>query len=75
MVGLVSSVMLIFYGLALVNGSKYTLHDIRFLGYMEIALGIVASFYIGYGLVLWTIGFGFLHIVYGAIMWFKYERN
>jgi hypothetical protein len=75
MVGLVSSVMLIFYGLALVNASKYTLHDIRYLGCMEIALGIAASFYIGHGLLFWTIGFGLLHIVYGAIMWFKYERN
>lgn len=75
MLGLISPAMLIFYGLALVNGSKYTLHDIRYLGCMEILLGITASFYMGYGLLFWSIGFGFLHIVYGAIMWFKYERG
>ena len=75
MLGLVAPSMLIFYGLALVNGSKYTLHDIRYLGCMEIALGLAASFFIGYGLLLWTIGFGVLHILYGAYMWFKYERN
>ena len=74
MIGLISPAMLIFYGLALVNGSKYTLHDIRYLGCMEIVLGIIASFYMQYGLVLWAVGFGLLHIFYGAYMWFKYER-
>lgn len=72
---LVSPAMLIFYGLALVNGSKYTLHDIRYLGCLQIALGLVACFYIGYGLLFWAIGFGVLHIIYGAMMWFKYDRN
>jgi len=75
MILLVCPAMLIFYGLALVNGSKYTLHDIRYLGCIEIVLGIVSSFYLGYGLVFWAIGFGVLHIIYGAYMWFKYERH
>jgi hypothetical protein len=67
--------MLIFYGLALVNGSKYTLPDIRYLGCLEILLGIVAAFYLGYGIIFWALGFGVLHIVYGAYMWFKYDRK
>ena len=66
---------LIFYGLALVNGSKYTLTDIRYLGYMEIVLGLVNTQYTGYGLYFWAAGFGILHIVYGVIMWWKYERT
>ena len=66
---------LIFYGLALVNASKYTLPDIRFLGYCEIILGLVNMFFIGYGLYFWAAGFGVLHIFYGAIMWVKYERK
>ena len=65
---------LIFYGLALLNGSKYTLHDVRYLGITEIILGIVASFFIGYGLLCWAVGFGVMHILYGAIMYYKYER-
>jgi hypothetical protein len=73
--GLIGPAMLIFYGLALVNGSKYTLHDIRYLGYFEILLGLLASFNVGYGLIFWSIGFGVLHIIYGTIMWIKYERN
>lgn len=66
---------LIFYGLALVNASKYTLTDIRYLGYCEIILGLISMFFIGYGLYFWAAGFGVLHIFYGAIMWFKYERK
>lgn len=65
---------LIFYGLALVNASKYTYTDIRFLGICEIILGLVAIFYVGYGLYFWAFGFGVLHIFYGLIMYFKYER-
>jgi hypothetical protein len=71
---LIAPAMLIFYGLALINGSKYTFRDIRYLGVCEIILGLLASFFIGYGLLSWTIGFGVLHIVYGTLMYFKYER-
>ena len=66
---------LIFYGLALVNASKYTLSDIRYLGYCELVLGLVNMFMPGYGLWIWAIGFGVLHIVYGVAMWRKYERS
>jgi hypothetical protein len=66
---------LIFYGLALINGSKYTYDDIRYLGLIEIVLGSINLFYIGYGLYFWAFGFGILHIVYGAIMWNKYDRH
>ena len=75
MVFLISPVMLIFYGLALVGSSKFTVHDIKYLGYLELCLGIAASFLVGYGLLFWAIGFGFLHIIYGTIMWYKYERK
>lgn len=72
--GLVAPATLIFYGLALINGSKYTLHDVHYLGICEIILGIIGSFFTGYGLLLWAIGFGILHIVYGTLMYLKYER-
>lgn len=74
-IGLVAPATLIFYGLALINASKYTFNDIRYLGILEIVLGLAASLYIGYGLIFWAIGFGVLHIVYGAVMYFKYERK
>ncbi|NEU09330.1 hypothetical protein GZH53_13480 [Flavihumibacter sp. R14] len=71
---LVAPVMLIFYGCGLLNASKYTLSDIRYLGVCEIVLGLLASFFVGYGLLAWTVGFGALHIVYGALLYYKYER-
>jgi len=71
----VAPACLVFYGLALINASKYTLTDIRYLGYLEILVGIMNMWWIGYGLYFWALGFGVLHIIYGAIMWWKYERN
>lgn len=65
---------LVFYGLALVNASKYTYTEIRYLGYGEIMLGLLNSWMIGYGLHFWALGFGVLHIIYGALMWWRYER-
>lgn len=70
---MLGSAMLIFYGLALLNASKYTFAEINKLGYLEILLGLVSLFFPGYGLVFWTIGFGLLHIIYGAIMYVKYH--
>jgi hypothetical protein len=66
---------LVFYGLALVNASKYTLTDIRYLGFLEIALGCIGMYYPHEGLYFWAAGFGVLHIVYGLIMWWKYEKR
>jgi hypothetical protein len=66
---------LVFYGLALVNASKYTLTDIRYLGFFEIALGCINMYFPHEGLYFWTTGFGLLHIIYGLIMWWKYERS
>ena len=71
----VAPACLIFYGLALVNASKYTLTDIRYLGYCEIVIGLINMLWIGKGLYFWALGFGVMHIVYGIVMWMKYERN
>jgi hypothetical protein len=73
-IGLVAPAMLIFYGLALLNAGKYTHYDIRYLGVLEIFLGLTASIFTGYGLLLWTLGFGVMHILYGIMMYYKYER-
>ena len=67
--------MLIFYGLALINSSKYTFFEIRYLGIAEIVLGLIASVFVSSGLILWAAGFGLLHIIYGIIMYYKYERK
>ncbi len=72
--GLLAPACLIFYGLALVNVSRYTFDEIRQLGLLEIALGLANCFFIGYGLLFWAIGFGILHISYGIYMYYKYEK-
>lgn len=73
--GLISPVVLIFYGLSCVNASKYTFRDVRYLGITEIILGLFAIEFSGYGLHFWVVGFGICHILYGTFMYFKYERN
>lgn len=73
--GLIAPITLIFYGLACVNASKYTLRDVRYLGITQIILGLIATEFSGYGLYFWVIGFGICHILYGSIMHFKYDRN
>lgn len=72
---LVAPGCLLFYGLALVNASKYTLGEVRYLGYGQIILGIMNLWIVNEGLYFWAAGFGVLHIVYGAVMWWKYERQ
>jgi hypothetical protein len=71
--GFIAPAMLIFYGLALVNASKYTFNDVGYLGYCELILGLIALFLTGFGLIFWAIGFGLLHIIYGFTMQRKYH--
>ena len=71
----IAPAMLLFYGLALINASKYTYDDIRYFGLCEIVLGLINAFNLGNGLLYWAFGFGVLHIIYGTMMWFKYEKK
>ena len=73
--GLIVPSMLIFYGLALVNASHYTINDIRYLGYIQIALGLINGMVLDNALYFWAFGFGVMHIVYGVFIYIKYERN
>lgn len=73
--GLIAPGCLLFYGLSLVNASRYTIGDIRILGLIEIGLGILNLLFIGQGLLFWTLGFGLAHIAYGIYMWNKYDKN
>jgi hypothetical protein len=73
--GIISPVTLIFYGLALVNASKYTYETLRSLGIAFIVLGLINTALPGYGLYFWTAGFGLLHILYGTIMYVKFDRK
>lgn len=72
---IISATTLIFYGLALINASKYTVSDIRYLGISQLIIGLIAAVDIGNGIIYWALGFGIMHIIYGSIMYFKYERK
>ncbi|MAO09040.1 MAG: hypothetical protein CL596_10035 [Alteromonas sp.] len=72
--GLTAALMLIFYGLALVNASKYTVGNIKYLGYVEIMAGLICAALPGYGFYFWVFGFGVMHIVYGSIMYMKENK-
>lgn len=72
--GIIAPSSLIFYGLALLGAGNFTFSDVKFLGVCEIILGLIAAWLPGYGLLFWAIGFGILHIVYGSVMYLKYDR-
>lgn len=72
--GVAAPACLIFYGLALIQASPNTYDEVRYLGYSEIVLGLISAVWAGYGLLFWALGFGVLHILYGAIMYNKYDR-
>lgn len=74
LIGLVAPVTLIFYGLSLYVASKFTYDDLKILGFTDICLGLAASYFIGYGLLFWALGFGVAHIIYGIYVHFKYEK-
>ncbi len=66
---------LMFYGLALVNASKYTYNTTLYFGLSEIVLGILSAIFVGYGIWFWAIGFGVLHIMYGTVIYFIYDNG
>lgn len=71
----VAPACLVFYGLGLINASKFTIDDVRYLGILEVLLGIGCIFFPGGGLYFWVLGFGVLHIIYGIVMWNKYDKE
>ena len=75
MFDMISPGSLIFYGLALISASRYTVREIKYLGYAILMIGVVNLYFAGYGIFFWILGFGILHIVYGIVMWWKYEKD
>ena len=73
--GLTSSIMLLFYGLALVNCSHYTYPILRYLGYAELILGIIDCFTMSHALLFWFIGFSVIHVVFGIAYVLMFERR
>ncbi|MEX0721275.1 MAG: hypothetical protein WD059_11445 [Balneolaceae bacterium] len=74
LIGLIAPLTLLFYGLALYNASKFTFDEVKFLGMIQVGLGLISSWFIEYGLLFWAVGFGVVHIAYGIYIHLKYER-
>lgn len=68
----IASACLLFYGIALINASHYTVKEIYFLGIAEIITAIICLF-AGYAILLLVIGFGIMNILFGLIIWNKYK--
>lgn len=73
--GLIAPITLLFYGLGCINASRNTFRDVQYLGITLIFLGLFATYFTGCGLLFWALGFGVCHIIYGSVMYFKYDRN
>lgn len=73
-IGLVAPITLIFYGLSLILAANYTYSNVKILGIFEIILGLISSYYQGYGLYFWALGFGIFHIIYGVFMYLRYKK-
>jgi hypothetical protein len=74
LIAIAAPATLLFYGMGLVSASKYTLDAVRTVGLLFIFLGLLATYFLAYGLLIWTLGFGLLHVIYGFIIYVKYER-
>ncbi|RNC83015.1 MAG: hypothetical protein ED557_09845 [Balneola sp.] len=74
LIGLVAPMMLIFYGLSLVIAGNFTISEVRWMGFVQLGLGLLAAWFVEYGLILWVLGFGVVHIVYGIYMHFNFKR-
>lgn len=73
-IGLIAPTTLIFYGFACIHASKYTIGDIRYLGFLNIIIGLISTQFLGYALYFWAFGFGVLHIIYGIVLYNKYDK-
>ena len=74
LIGLIPPFTLLFYGLALYNAGYYTINEVKLMGIVQIALGLIGCGFVEYGLLLWAVGFGAVHMIYGIYMYFSYER-
>jgi len=66
---------ILFYGLALYTIQEDTVKEIKTMALLEILLGLLAFYFVDYSLLFWALGFGVIHILYGIILWNKYDKE
>jgi len=58
MIVLMAPLTLIFYGLSLVNASRFTFDELRNMGIIEIILGLLSTVFLNHSLFFWAMGVG-----------------
>ena len=74
LISLMAPLSLLFYGIALYNAGRFTYGEIKSLGLIQVALGVISSYFVEYGSLFWVTGFGIVNIIYGIYIHYKYER-
>ncbi len=74
LLGLIAPLTLLFYGISLYNAGRFTYLEVKYLGLVQMGLGMISSYFIEYGLLFWAAGFGVVHIIYGIYIYLRHER-
>ena len=72
--GMLIPFSLIFYGLAIFNAGNFTFRELKFLGIIQVVLGLTSLLFIRHSLLFWAVGFGLMHIIYGAYIYTRYQQ-
>jgi len=67
--------LLIFYGLGLFNGSRFSFDDLKIVGLVFMGLGLITYAYPNLSMWTWGLGFGVGHILYGLRVYFVHDRK
>lgn len=66
---------LLVYGFSLFSGSRNTLNSIKTFGIIQMSLSVICLLFSGYSILIWTLGFGLSHAIYGAFMHINQSKN
>ncbi|MFK8060597.1 MAG: hypothetical protein AB8B78_10950 [Polaribacter sp.] len=69
------ALLILFYGIAIINASRHTNVIIQPLGFIEVVIGLLCIIYPEFSLWFCILGFGIIHIIYGSIFYFKYDKK
>lgn len=69
------SLLLIFYGTALINSSLRTTNHVKPLGYIQVAFGLICAIFSNYSFIFFTFGFGLVHLIYGCVIYAKFDKK
>ncbi|TVZ56944.1 hypothetical protein OD91_2248 [Lutibacter sp. Hel_I_33_5] len=65
----------LFYGLSLLHAAKHTNNIVKPLGILQIVIGLLCALIPKFSFWFLVIGFGIIHIIYGAVIYFKYDKK